>query len=563
MKKIIALGMLASLLNAELLYAQEATPAIEPTAAAADTNVVAAADVPAAAEPKPPEDPVKNMIARFSFDAGIAPEPTSSGFSIVVAFQRESSAFLNGQKLAPQVPRLVAGKFGQGLLVESAHANLYSPSQAGAEEASMFQPLNGSALTGTSDQPWEGKQALSVTTKGEAGEEGMALELKVEKALYNGTAIVSAYYVASVYLKGQGNLKLFLKDMDNDKPGEPVYVDLGNEWKRFACTFSYPFPTMGVGTKHEADWKTLLPPGTNIEARLQLIIVTTDNSKSTFYADGLQLETRDMPYAGTRVGPSPHAWIPGGMVCSNEMLAIQTKDDYFGHWRTNGTISFWFLPNWDPLDGTRDTTLQVIPSLMTLQHVNGKFHLAPAGAAFTPSDWQNIWHHIAITWNEEGRWVMYVDGLDYPNDEATKRQLALASALVFGSAAAPTAPNGVIDDLMLFQVTLVSEQVKALFAGDLLKPGATPAPAVTPASAVTPVASAVPAPASTTDAPAAVTAPAPTIPAATTPEPAKPAESTKDTEPGNEPAASAPPLVAVPAAATSNASTSEPAPDNQ
>lgn len=527
MKKIIALGMLASLINAGLLHAQEAATdtnivaavietnttggtnvvvaaepaaapaetnaiadtnivaATEPAAALAETNVIAdtnvpaAAGVPAAAEPKPPEDPVKHIIARFAFDTGIAPNPTSSGFGIPVAFRRESLAFLDGQELGSHAPRLVAGKFGKGLLVESAHANLYSPSQAGAEEASMFQALNGSALTGTTDKPWEGKQALAVTTKGEAGEEGVALEVKVDQAVYNGTAIMPAFYVASIYLKGQGSLKLFLKDMDSNKAGESVYVDLGNEWKRFACIFNYPFPAMGIGAKHEADWKTLLPPGTNIEGRLQLAIVTTDSSKTTFYADGLQLETRDMPYAGTGVGPAPHAWIPGGTTLAGETVTIETKDDYFGRWRKNGTISFWFLPNWDARDGTQDTILQVMPGLMTLQHVNGKLHLAPTGAAFTPSDWQNTWHHIAITWNEEGNWVMYVDGLDYPNDETMKRPLTSAAALVFGSAAPPAAPNGMIDDLMFFQITLTAEQVKALFTGDLLKPGETPAPVVT------------------------------------------------------------------------------------
>ena len=66
---------------------------------------------------------------------------------------------------------------------------------------------------------------------------------------------------------------------------------------------------------------------------------------------------------------------------------------------------------------------------------------------------------------------MYVDGLDYPNDETMKRPMDAAIALVFGGAAPSTAPNGVIDDLMFFQITLAAEQVKALFAGDLLKPG--------------------------------------------------------------------------------------------
>lgn len=510
MKKTLALGMLASLLNAGLLHAQETNAAAEtnstaaaietntmitaePANAIADTNAIATTNavittnavntnsvadtnILAAADSKPSEDAAQNMIARFSFDAGITPDPTVKGFEIPTVFQRESSAFLNGQELGAHKPRLVSGKFGQGLLLESAHANLYNPNQAGAEEAALFQALNGSALTETTDKPWEGKQALAVTTKGEAEGEGASLEIKVEKALYNGTAIVPACYVASVYLKGQGNLKMFLKDMDSDKPGESVYVDLTDEWKRFACAFRFPFPATAIGPKHEADWKTLLPPGTNIAANLQLAIVTTDNSKTTFQADGLQLEMRHTPYAGTRAGPAPHIWIPGGQALTNETILIGTKGDAFGNWRKNGTISFWFLPNWDVRDGAQDTILQTVPSLMTLQHVNGKLQLAPGGTAFAPSDWQNTWHHITVTWNEEGAWVLYVDGLDYPNDEMAKRPMTSASAIVFGGTTPATAPNGIIDDLMLFQIALTPEQVRALFAGDLLKPDGTARP---------------------------------------------------------------------------------------
>lgn len=583
MKKIIRLAMLAGLLNAGMFVAQEAAPAADNTAAtnataatntadaAADTNIVATATTNAtdaaadtnsvaAAEPKPPEDPVKNLIARFPFDTGFAPDTTTSGLGIPVTFQRDSPASLDGQELAPHKPRLVAGKFGKGLLLESAHVNLYSPSQASAEEASMFQALNGAALTATADKPFEGKQALAVTTKGEAGKEGAALELKVEKALYNGASIVPACYVASVYLKGQGSLKLYLKDLDSDKAGEIVYVDLGNEWKRFACAFRYAFPAKGIGPKHEADWKTLLPPGTNIEVRLQLAIVSTDSSQTAFYADGLQLEQLALADAGTGTGPSPHAWMPGGQTLAGEMMKIETKDDFFGRWRRNGTISFWFLPNWDARDGTQDVIFQVATNLMVLRHANGKLNLAPAGTAFTPSDFQNTWHHIVATWNEEGHWVLYVDGLDYPNDEMMNRPLTSAATLIFGSAAPNIAPNGVIDDLMLFQITLTPEQVKALYAGDLLKPGESPAPTAptTPAPATS---VATPAPVSTAAVPEAAMAPAPSADPATTTGTAATATTTPEATATSSPASesSAPTTNTAPTISTETPATHAPA----
>ncbi len=517
MTKLAAALLVAGLLPAARLAAQDPAP----EAAPADTNAAAAAP----AEPLPPEDPVSNLLARFSFDAGVAPEFLAPGVVLPAVFTRESPAYANGREAAAQAPRLVPGKSGQGLLLESAFANLCAPGQATAEELTAFTALGNAALEHDTAAPWTGTTALRVKTPGETEDSGFATMFTAERALYNGAAIVPAAYVASLYLKGQGNLKLTLAEADGEAAGEPVYVTLNDTWQRAACAFRFAGSSVRLGPKHEADWKASQPAGAPLEARLKLLVTATDSSPVTFLVDGLQLEQRDLAYPATGSGPAPRHWAPPGLRTARETLALETAGASLARWRTNGTISAWFRPNWDARDGTLETILQVPSDKIALQHAQGKLQVQPVGIAFTPSDFAADWRHLVLTWDAEGRFTLYVDGLDYPADELTKRPLKQASSLVFGGAADATAANGILDDLMLFQIALTPAQVQALYNGSLLPPGAAPAPAAPPAD--TPAAPAAEPP---TNAPpsgaAPAETPAPTVPATAAPAPAPAAPET-------------------------------------
>ncbi|MBU4179892.1 MAG: LamG domain-containing protein [Verrucomicrobia bacterium] len=440
-----------------------------------------------------PEELRTNIIARFSFDVNECSDHTS-GAAIPVMFKRKSAADTEERQFERNVvPRVTTGKFGNGLLLEESHANLVTPNQAGAEgdTTGEFIPVKDVALSLTTNQHWQGKQSLKVETKGEAGEEGVAIEVKVEKALYNGNAIVPAHYVASLYLKGQGNLMLSLKETGAEMATDPVYIELSpTEWKRFSCTQTASFPQKPVGPKHETDWKSLLPAGSNIEAKLLLQCVTIDKHKMTFYADGIQLESRQLPFADQGAGLSPYSWSPGQMTLAQDEFSFSTKGDFFTAWKQNGSISFWFKPIWDARDGTQELMLYLGPNAMQLQHANAKIRFYPAGVDFKPYDWKDNWHHLVITWNAEGRRVLYVDGYDYVNTQNEQQPLPPdTDFLALSYSGSGASPNGIVDELILFQGVLDSDQVKAIAAYDpknLPKPKPPEEPAAKEADSATP-----------------------------------------------------------------------------
>lgn len=455
MKSAVYVGLVLGLLAAGRLYAQEQPAAEQPAAAE-----------PAPQPEGPPPDPAQNIIARFDFDSSVQPDNTT-GFGMPVFFKRESGAFVDGKEVAPHVPRLVAGKFGKGLLLEDAFANYLAPNQADAEkDTGGFTPLNGATLTSAAVQPWQGGKALHIQTPGAGPGEGFAVETKVDQAYYNGNAAVPAVYVASIYLKGQGNLQLHLQDAVSGTNGAPVYVDLTPDWKRYACAFICAFAPTNLGPKHEEDWKTLLPPETPVETRLQMLCATMDSVQIAFDADGLQVEHRRAPYSNARQTLSPLAWIPGGTKIAQEEFSFGITNDFFNKWTRNGSLSFWFKPGWEAQDVSQELMLQLGNNVMLLQHTPTRIRMYPAGMEFTPTDWRDLWHHIAITWNQDGERIVYVDGLDYPNESGDKKPVYDAISLVLSAAGAGNAPNGVVDELVLYQITLTPEQAKAMAAAD-------------------------------------------------------------------------------------------------
>ncbi len=473
MKQIIGIGLLCVWTGIGAITAQEPStaPATETTDASVSASATATNEAPPAQTV--PDDIRTNIIARFAFDVNESSDHTS-GFAIPVMFKRDSTAYVEGQQVEINVPRLVAGKFGKGILLEESHANLLSLNQAGVEgdTTGEFIALKNAALSLTTNEQWQGQQSLKVETKGEAGEEGLAFEGPVETAQYNGQAIVPAYYVASVYLKGEGNLMLFLKTPGAEISSEPVYIELKpDEWTRFYCTYAATFPTKKIGPKHEADWKSLLPADTSTAIKLQFQCVTIDKQEMTFYADGFQIEQRLLPFAGQSAELSPHSWTPGQTTTAQDEFSFSTKGDFFTSWKKSGTISFWFKPYWDARDGTRELMLYMGPNALYLRHANAKIRFLPAGVTFTPYDWKDNWHHIAITWTEEGQRVLYVDGYDYVNTQGEMKPLPpTTDFMALSYSGNGTSPNGIMDELLLFNSVLNTDQIKEIASYDPLNP---------------------------------------------------------------------------------------------
>jgi len=449
----------------------------------------------AAQAPAPVKDPAKCVIARLSFDSNLQPD-VGGGATIPVTFKRLSASYLEGVPVTENLPRFVEGRSGRAVLIESAYANLFSIGQACAGEIGAFKPLQGAMLSISSDpgfakgyaeasQPWQGKEALAVATKGETNEEGFSVEAPVEKAFYTKeyAAIVPASYLASLHLKGQGNIKLTLKDVESGASSEPVYVDLPANWQRFSCVFGYSFNRINIGANHEADWKNSLPPGANIAAHLQLVCTTVDSQKLNFFADGLQLEQRNAD-SGKNAELSPHSWIFGAFQTTQEQLMIDVQNDYFNTWKKTGSIAFWFKPMWEARDSSNEIILQIAKNQLLLSHERQKMIFAPAGVSLTPYDWKNNWHHVVVTWNQAGERALYIDGMDYPNAAGELRPIKNPESIMAGDFTRNLSPNGALDELTLYNITLNSEQAKALATADpavkpaeLKNPEQSPAPA--------------------------------------------------------------------------------------
>jgi hypothetical protein len=418
-------------------------------------------------EKNPLSDLKKDIVLYFSFNDGTQPD-YPSGTGMEAGFKRDSVAYVDGKKIEKDIPKLVEGKFGKGLMIEEPKTNLFSLNQSNVEkDTSCYVSLKGTVLSLSSDKPWEGKHCLKVATTGEKFQEGFSTtDIKVEKVLFYGNVISPAHYIASVYLKGEGKIKLSLKDAKTNIAGEPVYLDLTNDWKRYFCRFAFPFKTKSVGYGHESDWKNFLPPDTPIDSQLQLACTTADKEKTTFYADGLQVEKRPLPFSPTYgSGLSPLSWGEGSMQIAQDQFSFSTREDIFNQWEKTGTISFWFKPLWDTKDGTADEILYIAHGKIYLSHGYGKIRMRPSGTDTSPANWKDNWHHIGITWNEEGERILYVDGVPYPNKKEEKMPMVNSVYFSFGHTAGGRFhfPNGILDDLTLFQKTLTPEQIKSIY----------------------------------------------------------------------------------------------------
>lgn len=429
-----------------------------------------------------PDDLYANILTRFSFDVNAQPD-LPVAFIIPATFQRDSTAIVKEKEVQINEPRLVAGKFGKGILLEESHANLFSQNQADVEGdmTNIFIAQKDTLLSLTTNAYWQGQQSLEVETSGEAGEEGVALEVTVNTAQYNGQAIVPAYYVASVYLKNAANLMLSLKPIDHATFTEPIYIEPGAKlWERFSCTYVYPFPSKEIGPHHEDDWEEKIPTNTPITVKLKFQCVTADKHETLFFADGFQIEERQLPFAGQSAGLSPLSWIPGKTTLAQDEFSFPIQDDFFTSWKQSGTISFWFKSNWDIRDGSQELMLYMGPHALYLWHMHAQIKFHPAGVDFTPYDWRDHWHHIAITWNKKGKRVLYLDGYNYANTQGELKPLpSNMDILTLSYRTKGTSPNGIIDELLLFKQVLNIEQIKSIAAYVPPKP---PKPAVKEAS---------------------------------------------------------------------------------
>ncbi len=416
-----------------------------------------------------PDELLPRILARFPFDTDENSDP-AAGLAVPVLFTRERPGYTDGRPVPVNRPRLVKGRFGNGLLLEEAHANLLSRNQAAVEgtTTSSFVCLKGAAIAFSTQTCWQGRQSLEVQTPGLTSDEGVGIALTTERARYNGQQVVPAYTLASVYLKGSNALVLSLKEAGGGTESEPVIVQPNAKtWRRFFCAYAPQYPAADIGPGRASDWRGRLPDAPPLAIKLVFACVTLDRRQTVFHADGFQVEQRWLPFAAQGPGASPRSWAPGGAPAAQDAFSFATRGDAAAAWTQAGAISFWFKPGWELRDGTWDLLLRLAPAGLRLQHLRTMLELSPAGAecAPCPYDWQGTWHHLAVTWNPDGRRTLFVDGYDYPAARGELHPIpGDTDRLQLGAPEEGLAPNGVVDELILFRGELGLEEAKAIAA---------------------------------------------------------------------------------------------------
>ncbi|MHB8122585.1 MAG: phage head spike fiber domain-containing protein [Desulfuromonadaceae bacterium] len=186
----------------------------------------------------------------------LAPVPSRAS----VAYKQD------GTQVAANAPRYEAVGSVQGVMVEEGTTNLLTANQASVEtDTTGFVAVSGSTLSRTVAH-WHGAACLKIITPGAAASEGFRTDSVAVTA--------SQPYAASIWLTGSGSVRLVLQELDaaNSNIGftDSVNLSLTSSWQRL--TVPRTFGVNGVNAR--------------------LYVQTNTQAAVTFYADGLQLESK-------------------------------------------------------------------------------------------------------------------------------------------------------------------------------------------------------------------------------------------------------------------------------
>ncbi|HBC94479.1 MAG TPA: hypothetical protein DCZ10_16655, partial [Pelotomaculum sp.] len=239
------------------------------------------------------------------------------------SFTRNSIAFgSNGEDYGSGLPRYKKAKFGKGILIEEATANLLTANQSSVEtDTTGLSSFSSATITRDTAEPWQGEACLKVVTPGSIAGEGMLAD---KTGL---TLAVDEGYTASAYVKGSGIVKIYLAEWSGGTPQtvSSANVELTSTWQRIHVPIT-------------------IADATNTSLR---IMVRTPTAQSiTFYVDGLQIEKK--AYATS--------WQIGGTPRAAEVLTVPATDIFNkGNW----TMEVIYTPTIEPANGLYKTFLDI------------------------------------------------------------------------------------------------------------------------------------------------------------------------------------------------------------
>lgn len=210
-----------------------------------------------------------------------------------LTFSRTGTAYSpdTGASVASGEPRFPWQSGYQGVMVEEAATNLLTANQSSVEtDTTGFSAQFASVLTRVTTEAKFGSASLQVDTTSSNANQGVLVSIPA------GTLSASTTYTISLYVKGAGNLRVWLQEVTGGAiVGSQTSFTATSSWQRVTCTV-----TMG---------------GVVDAAGHRIRIDTAGVAQTvTFYLDGLQVEAKAYPTS----------WTLGGTTRNAETLTIPT-----------------------------------------------------------------------------------------------------------------------------------------------------------------------------------------------------------------------------------------------
>jgi len=350
-------------------------------------------------------------------------------------FTRASIAYVSAVQVAAGSPRYKAGKFDQGILIESGVTNLLSANQSSVEtDTTGFAAFAGGAISRDTAEDWHGTASLKTITPGSVVNEGF------RTSSIGVTA--SQDYTASVYLKGSGTVRLNLQELDSGDvhigATSAEDITLLSYWQRFTVTRLFG--------------------ATGVKARIRVFTVGT--AAITFYADGLQLEQREF-YTSWQIGDT--ARVDEALYIPN--LGVSNLQE--------GTIDVWLNVNEASKKTSVTSTILSIQGISDgyirfLHYTSAYWRLVLSDGTTTKADLVSDgntpdgWHLFTVTYNKKyGRANLYIDKILYGTISDAVFPSNLTANMYLGSLSTGFMIDAVIDDVRVSSKERTATEISA------------------------------------------------------------------------------------------------------
>ncbi len=324
----------------------------------------------------------------------------------------------------------IGGMDDYSVAVDEATTNLCTNNQASVEtDTTGFTAVNAGVLTRVLTEYFYGAASLRCVTPNMLAGEGFYIGIG---------AVAAVAHTGSIYVKGTGDLQIYLRDITNGTNGVSQTITLTSNWTRYHCHH-----TAGAAC-----------------ADFRLYIVTTGLQGITFYYDGGQVEALNYPTSWTAGGTSR---IEGDLEYDILDGVLETGEM---------TLSFRFQPfnTWSPCALTaylarwgigitygfviRTNSATGAINFITYGGVGGQINWTPTGdGPFTLC--------FTINWNN-GTMGFYVNGASVGSASGlTLLQPYGGENLCLQAVAAGSSPRGMYDNIVLLDRLATATEIAA------------------------------------------------------------------------------------------------------